>query len=336
MLRLPDDLYEKVLGFQRENKMKSPQEAIRVLIDASFEKNVVDADLVKNRLFEFGERLELMDARQEAWAKELEERLIKTASKGTKASLANLIALSTYLPPIGNIIDSMSHVTLSAWGRLGFEVVDQALQKDQATLLAWREKGPAEFFSFCWAAAGRASRRGTPINYDGLTAGLIDQQLPFEGTEDLPALFYDLLGDDGIESRYGKEFADRLNEVRDLREAIMTRIEEGSIGSLDIGYIKEVDQEYADILEEIRRRENLTISSIIDDNARIKSIESLGLQDPFRRHIPKRQEEEAHSWQWFLDNLGPEDIIEHLTYLQDMGYGYPDGYDGSYDDEIGE
>ena len=327
-LSLPDSLYESLLDYQKTQGFKSIQEAAKSLLDSSLSDHSIN-----DRLDSFESKLDAFIKSNNEWARDLELSMIKTTSKGTKASLANLIALSTLLPPIGNVVDDMSYLNSAAWQRLGFEIDSKDLNRDQAALLMWKGRGAPAFLNFCWSAAGRASRHGAYINYNDLTKDLL--RFP-ETEDDRPAQFVDLLEDEtALIELFGQDFVARYTVTKALNERVDAMLENGSSDGLSIDQINEIKRDYEDILEEIRRRRDLTISRSNDEPFRLATFDQLGLEDPFI-DVKGKEGERENSWEWLKDNLSNKELVEHLSYRKEQGYEMPTGYDGSLDSEIGE
>jgi hypothetical protein len=366
---LPDELAERAQAYCDEHGISSLQKGIRELLTSSLEEGSVPVDTVNERMAAFEARLDFLAETlsvfaedQAAIATETQDRLLRTASKGTKASLAGLVALSTYLPPVGNLVDSLSHINMTAWERLGFEIQDQRLAKDQATLLEWRERGPEEFFRFCWSAAGKASRRGAHVDYAELTKGLHEYPFIEDPEAELPSSIVDLyLDEEQLVRKYGEDIAERWLEIREVKRSIDQRIEDEDTNGLDLQYIEQVDKDYQRVLSEIQERSKFSVSKLTtrlvsdpespslwreptDEElvARIKRLSELGITDPLSKatsivEIARLQEGDiSHDWSWFVDNFDDNELIEHLRYRLEQGYAMPGGYDGSFDEEIGE
>jgi hypothetical protein len=280
----------------------------------------------------------MLERDREAYS-DLETRLIKTASKGTKASLASLIALSTYLPPVGNLVDSVSYITMEAWRRLGFEIEDQVLTRDQAALLEWRDKERGEFLDFCWKAAGRASRKGAAVDYASLTHGLHDYSY-IDSLDDAPQVVRDILDDQAaLSESLGDELAGRWGELQDTREHLRSRVEGGTATDFEEAYYHDVSQAIEALRETMRARQYMTIKKQTSEQVpdadgggtiggwfaetvRLDPAELLGGQA------------EQPAWSWFVDNLDEGEILENLQYRKSRGLPMPAGYDGSFDDRV--
>jgi hypothetical protein len=179
---------------------------------------------------EICDKLDAIGTKLDGFTFEVAERLARVAAKGTKASLANLIATVTYLPALANLTDSTHHTTRKAWEKMGFVIRDQQVESDQATLLELRTKSPADMLKFCWACGGRASRAGASIDYAELTRGLKDQSFAGDKLDGIPDMFIDLL-DEKIDTSQDAVDLSRLEYLNDQYERLTEQ--EASQAGLD-------------------------------------------------------------------------------------------------------
>lgn len=196
---------------------------------------------------------------REASMDEIIDRVARASSRGTKASLANLLATVTYLGAVANLTNSTHHLTQKAWETMGFEIRDQRVESDQALLLELRDLSPADFLTACWKGGGRASSSGQAMNYPELMRGLFSQSFAADELADLPEGYIDLL-EEKVTSSRDEVILRRLSEINVVVDALEN--DETSLDSLDREHYNQLRKEREELKQEFLERHKKTIGKI--------------------------------------------------------------------------
>ena len=169
-LSISSDTLQKLIEYASIHGMKLSK-AAEVLLSQALDPGSIDSGepIETERILQ---RLDDIESSIKGSLDNQTERIAKVTSRGTKASLASLIGLVSYLPAIGNLTNANYHLTRGAWESIGYRVRDQKVEIDEATLLEMREQRPSDFLDFCWAAGGRAASYGSAMDYASVTRGL--------------------------------------------------------------------------------------------------------------------------------------------------------------------
>lgn len=258
-LYLSDETLDSLKDYAGKNSLSVSAAAERLLCSALSDGAEEGSGDVQTALIL--ERLDELKASQEKGMADFSERASKIMARGTKASLASLIANATYLPAVANLTNSTHHITCKGWGSVGFELRDQAVASDQALLLELRDKTPAEMLKFCWAAGGRASVAGSKMDYAEITRGLIDHSFSADELADMPEGFIDLIQGRG-ESGTEQIALERIQRLDGWMDALDTKAQTKELSSLDKKRYADYKAERDALAEAFQERRAKTIGKI--------------------------------------------------------------------------
>jgi Arc/MetJ-type ribon-helix-helix transcriptional regulator len=204
-VRLSDALVEGIDEVMRSGSLGSRSDAVRHVLE--------EALAARARGRAQGPLIEALEER----LSEMEDRLVRTGAKGTKAALAALVGVSALLPAAAGLASAGYGLASKAWRAQGMDVADRAAAKDQAALAGWQGCSASQFFGFCWQAGGKAASSGQAMEYGSLVKGIRPKEsgdpLPdsgqAHGAGDECAPF--------LVEAYGKAFAEEWERQRALK-----------------------------------------------------------------------------------------------------------------------
>lgn len=148
---LSDEVFEELKTYAKEEYAGNISEATRALVGAGLEQRKTSEGT------EAG-----MEPISEDWAAELEERLAKTASRGTKASLASLSLNSYMLASICEILKVISKDNALIMRALGLKVSEDS-EIAFSRIEPFLNRHPSQIFNWAWDTGGRLqAQKGQP------------------------------------------------------------------------------------------------------------------------------------------------------------------------------
>lgn len=153
-IKLKPDLLERVDSYASACTGGNRSAAIAELIESGLRHKEVDEEMAAS----------IADAVEKAMER-VEDSIVRISSRGAKASLANLILCSTFLPAIADMEAESAKVSAILHGKDPYDETFDGMAEAAAYIHDFHLAHPGEVFDFAWKAGGIAHNSGRRVSY---------------------------------------------------------------------------------------------------------------------------------------------------------------------------